>query len=492
MRLSGRHPRRSDGRGPARHPHAEGPAGRAGLEPLGRLRAQSGQALPIVIGFLIVFSIGVVTVAELSGAVGRDSARENSHDAALAAAESGTATALSVLSNATRPLDPATLPSSASPEVDGVDGGSVSWYGTLSGDTWTIRAKASIRNPAGGGDIVRSAQLQARVGSTAVNPAWSAAFANSSGCLNVTGSAEIRQPVYTRGSLCLDNAALVTGDSVDAEGTVQTLLSSSVGTSGSPIAGLHAAGGCRYGSIGSFVTPCGAGEHVYASSQDQLPAGLTKPPLDLDYWYANAAPGPSRACTTGSFPGGFDTDGTMNRSLPDVDLFASDYDCTVVASGTQVGRIAYTAGSPGTMVVDGTVFVDGNIVMSGAHDVRYSGRGTIYASGKIDLEGSERICAAWAAGCDAASWQPSTDMLVLVAGSSTDAPGFVVGGNAAFQGGVYAAGDYTETGSAQVQGPKVAEAMTLAAGIEPAYPAYTYLPPGAPMEKPVVTVNSWQ
>lgn len=54
---------------------------------MSRPQQQVGQALPIVIGFLIVFSIGVVTVAELSGFAGRDSKRENSDDAALAAAE---------------------------------------------------------------------------------------------------------------------------------------------------------------------------------------------------------------------------------------------------------------------------------------------------------------------------------------------------------------------------------------------------------------------
>jgi hypothetical protein len=454
-------------------------------------RRDSGQALPIVIGFLIVFSIAVVTVAELTSAVGRDSKRENSHDAALAAAEGATATALSVLSNATRPLDPATLPSSSSPEVDTVEGGSVSWYGTLSGDAWTVRAKASVRNPTGGGDLIRTVRLQARVGSTAVNPAWNVAFASSTGCLDVSGSALVQAPVYARGDLCLDGGAHVAGSPIDVEGTVQILASSAIGASGAPVPELHVSGGCRYGASGPFVTPCGPSEHVYASAQDQVAAGVVKPPADLAYWYKQAAPGPSRSCTSGSFPGGLDNDAAMNGSLGDVDLFASDYSCTVVVNGSTVGRIAYTAGSPGTLLVDGTVFVDGSIVMNGAHDVVYSGRGTIYASGRIELGGAVSLCGAWAGGCDAAGWQPATNMLVLVAGSATAAPGFAVSGSAAFQGGVYAVGDYAQSGAAVVQGPKVAETISLAGGVDAAYPAYAYLPPGAPMDKPVVTVNSW-
>jgi hypothetical protein len=453
---------------------------------------QLGQALPIVIGFLIVFSIGVVTVAELTGAVGRDSKRENSHDAALAAAESGTATALSVLSNATRPLDPSTLPSASSPQVDAVEGGSVSWFGTLSGDTWTVRARASVRNPTGGGDLIRTAQLQARVGSTATDPAWNFMFADSSGCLTLANSVVIAEPLYSRGSVCLGNSAQLVGSPVEVEGTVDTLSSSSIGTSGTPISGLHVGGGCRYGGSGSYVFPCGASEHVYASSQDQIPAGVSKPPVDLAYWYANAAPGPSQPCTTGTFPGGFDNDSAMNRSLPDVNLFASNYDCTVIVNGTQVGRIAYTAGNPGSLDIDGTVFFDGNIVMSGSQKVLYSGRGTIYASGKVDLQGSQQICGAWAAGCDFATWQPSTAMLILVAGSSTDTPGFNTGQSMQFQGGIYAVGDYAQGNSVKIQGPKIADSLTISGSSQATFPAYTFLPPGAPMEKPVVTVNSWR
>ena len=105
-----------------------------------------------------------------------------------------------------------------------------------------------------------------------------------------------------------------------------------------------------------------------------------------------------------------------------MNLFASDYDCTVTVGGVQVGRIAYTAATPGSFIIDGTVFFDGNIDMGGSQKVLYTGSGTIYASGYVDLHGSQQICGAWAAGCDFTGWQPATAMLVLVAGSSTDSP----------------------------------------------------------------------
>jgi hypothetical protein len=456
------------------------------------VRTQRGQALPMVIGFLLIFSLAVVVVAELSGSVGRDASRNNAHESALDIAEAGAANALSVLSNAPRPLDPAALPSAASPEVDTIENGTVSWFGSLSGDTWTVHAQASVPNPAGGGNLVRTVQIDARVGSTAVNPAWNGIFADAAGCLDLTNSVVVDEPLYTRGDLCLDNSAEVTGSPVTVEGTIQTRSSSSVGTGGSPVAELHAVGGCRYGASGPLDTPCGPADHVYATAQDQASGAVTKPPVDLAYWYAHAAPGPSQDCTSGSFPGGFDTDSTMNGSLADVNLFASDYDCTVTVNGTQVGRIAYTAGNPGSFVIDGTVFFDGNIVMSGSQKVLYSGRGTIYASGKIDLQGSQEICGAWAAGCDFATWDPSTAMLVLVAGSSTDSPGFNTGQSMEFQGGIYAVGDYAQGSSVQTQGPKIANSVALAGSSQASFPPYTYLPPGAPMAKPVITANSWR
>jgi hypothetical protein len=447
----------------------------------------------MALGMMLVFAIAIATVLWLSGSGEGNAKRENSRDAALSMAEAGVANALSLLSNSTQPLAPGALPAAGSPQIDAVDGGTVSWYGTLTGDTWRITAKSSVASPtAGSGAISRTVSVDARVGSTAVNPAWSYVFSDAGGCLDVGGSAQIAEPVYTRGDLCLSSSATVTGSPVQVEGTIETQDSASAGALGTPIAELHVAGGCRYGASGTFVTPCSASEHVYATAQDTTPAGISKPPIDLDFWYANAKPGPAQSCTSGSFPGGFDNDGSRNGSLPDVDLFASNYDCTVTVGATQVGRIAYTAGNPGTFFIDGTVFVDGKITMNGAATVDYSGRGTIYASDSISLDGSLQMCAARLAGdCDFASWDPGTEMLVLVSGSSA-ATGFAVTSSVEYQGGIYAATDYQQSSAAQVQGPKIARGLTLSGSSQAPWVPYAFLPPGAPMNQPVVVTAGWR
>jgi hypothetical protein len=445
----------------------------------------------MVLGMMLVFGISVATVLIATGAANRDTERENAHDVALTSAEGSIANGLSILANAPKPLDATALPSSASPQTDTIAGGTVSWYGSLSGDTWTITATSTVPNPAGGLAIKRTVSVRARVGSTAMNQAWNYIFSDASTCLSLTGSVIINEALYARGGLCTDNSVRVLGSPVRVEGNIQTNSSSTVGQSGTPIAELHVSGGCRNGTSGPFVFPCTATEHVYATSQDQVSGGVTKPPIDLAFWYAKAKPGPMQACTSGSFPGGFDGDTTMNRSRADVNLFASNYDCTVTIGGTQVGRIAYTSGNPGSLVIDGTVFFDGNIVMNGSQKVLVSGRGAIYSSGFISLAGSEQICGAWSGSCDFTTWDPGTTMLVWVAGTSTDAVGLSIGQSARIQGGFYAVTDYTQGNSSQVQGPRIANHVTLSGSSQAPLTPFTYLPPGAPMEQPKVTVGAW-
>ena len=455
---------------------------------MSRRHEERGQALVMAIGIIAVLSVVAVAVIAVSSQAGRGAKQENVRNDTLAVAEAGVANGLSVLANATNPLDPATLPASSSPEVDTVGSGTVSWYGTLSGDMWTIRARSSVPNPTGSGPLNHAVAVDVRVGSTDVNPAWNAIYSDAAGgCLTLNGTASVSEPLSARGDLCLDDSATLSGSPVNVGGTIQTTGSALVGAPGSPVAELHVAGGCRSGTSGPFSSPCTPGDGVYAAAQDASPVTLSKPPVDLDFWYANASPGPAHACTAGTFPGGFDNNGSIDQSRGIVNLFGpADYDC--VAGG---GRIAWTNGSPGTLVVQGAVFVDGDLDLSSGEHVLYSGRGTIYASGTVTIGGATELCAAGGSGCDFSGWAPATTMLVLVAGSSAS-PAFSVTGGARFQGGAYAVGDYDQDASAQVQGPRVADRVTIAGTTPGAWAPFTYLPPGTPMAPPKVVTAGWK
>jgi hypothetical protein len=260
-----------------------------------------------------------------------------------------------------------------------------------------------------------------------------------------------------RGNLCLQNSAQVSGGTLQVGGTVTIQNSATIGSAGSPITEAHIGGGCRLGS-GTLHNPCTSGDRVYSAVLDNQPAGLTKPPIDLAGWYQNAMPGPMHPCTTGSFPGGFDTDTTMNTTIASVDLTPSvPYDCRVTdAAGNLVGRIAWTPGSPGSLIVAGTIFFDGNIMMQNSVNAVYQGRATIYASGTITIQNSSLLCGV--AGCNS-SWNATQNLLALVAGSSTASTGFLIANASTFQGAVYAVNDYAEQNATTVWGPIISRQL---------------------------------
>ncbi len=89
-------------------------------------------------------------------------------------------------------------------------------------------------------------------------------------------------------------------------------MNGGIGTSGSPLTTATIVGGCTGGNPDPH--PCSSTDNVYATTISQTTAPLTKPTVDLANAYATAQPGPLNNCTTGSMPGGFDNDTTMNRS----------------------------------------------------------------------------------------------------------------------------------------------------------------------------------
>src|SRR3954453_2197732 len=99
------------------------------------LRSVRGQAMVISIIVMAALAIGVVAVMLDATSQQGATAREQSSQRALTLADAGVSDALSVLSNATNPLDPLSLPPSSSP----AEGGGISAYtAALVGTTWTI------------------------------------------------------------------------------------------------------------------------------------------------------------------------------------------------------------------------------------------------------------------------------------------------------------------------------------------------------------------
>ena len=435
------------------------------------LRDEGGIALISALGTLAVLTGLGASVVAYSSSNYRAAELSESDGVGGHLAEAGYNQAVALLSKNTKatPDGQATL-----------DGGTVSWKGVRTGDLWTITSTATVKNPTGAADLRRTVKGQVRIvidPNSSGNEAWNYVYADdTTTCTTLPNQVKIQTPFFVRGDLCLGNNSQITGSPLKVGGTVTVSQSASIGAPGAPLGEVHVGKGCFDHYLKTYVSPCSAdpvradGQRVYASQADANVGTITKPPVDLNKWYAEARPGPLGNCTEGSFPGGFDTNASTvkdvngnyvsrDRSLPQpVNLMpATAYDCVFKDGEHVLGRIAWTGGANGTLTVVGTIYFDGDIVLSNNAKGVYQGRGVIYASGRIEISNWTTLCGV--AECNEDAWDPNENLLVFVAGSSTDANGFYIKNNAKFQGAAYVVNDFREENSAIFQGPVIARQL---------------------------------
>jgi hypothetical protein len=207
--------------------------------------------------------------------------------------------------------------------------------------------------------------------------------------------------------------------------TVYYKVHSYIGTSGTPIANADVSGTCQLDTAAAH-SPCSATDNVYATSVTTTATDLTKPTIDLAYWYDNARPGPKHNCTTGSFPGGFDNDSTYNYSRVSVEVtpVGSSYTCQFKdATNTLVGEISWNH-TTHVLKIMGTIFFDGDFRFDDDGQlVNYQGRGIIYATG--DIEFDELVCAGGngTRNCitdGMQNWDPTQNMLIVLSGDDSE------------------------------------------------------------------------
>jgi hypothetical protein len=445
-----------------------------------RLKDDSGIALVMAIGIMMVLMIAGTAVVFYAGSNARSAEYSADEARAVNLGEAGMNYARAVLWNASDPTSPTSF--SGGPLT--LEGGTVTYSGAYDTGTqiWTLTGVGTYTNPTGGTAPVSrtvSSQVQVTTSST-FEPAWGYLFADTTSlCTLLKNSIEIDAPVYVRGDLCMENSAVIISELVRVRGKVDIKDSASIGTVADTVDQVEVGGdGCRYGGSGGHVSPCGTSQQVYRVNFSNAPPNILKPTVELDYWYTNAKPGPTTSCSAGySFPGSFDNGGGLNRSNPTQYLFPnSAYDCRVMSGATQLGRIAYTPGSPGTFIIDGVVFFDGKLELAGNRDVVYQGRGSIYATDEIKIQNFVTLCGI--AGCST-SWDPDTNLLAFVGGSTGDSS-ILVENNTTFQGAFYATNDYFQKNDVTVCGPVIAQELKIENNAENCYVPFSSLAPGMP------------
>ena len=113
------------------------------------LRAQEGITLIMAIGILGVLSLTGATLIYYSSSNARNASASKGRETAYTLAEAGIAQALSVLNSSLNPLTGSLLASTTLQ----LEGGSVTYSGTLSGETWTITATGTVAKAAANGRL---------------------------------------------------------------------------------------------------------------------------------------------------------------------------------------------------------------------------------------------------------------------------------------------------------------------------------------------------
>jgi hypothetical protein len=259
-------------------------------------------------------------------------------------------------------------------------------------------------------------------------------------------------------------------DHVQVQVWYQPPPTTTIGSAVTPLASVQVTGTCKYDTQAAH-SPCTDVDKVWANTIGTAPQNLSKPAVDLAYWYENAKPGPNHNCTTGSFPGGFDNNGNLDNSRggsAEVTPSNSSYTCQVHDSdGDLVGELSWDHVTQ-VLKIKGTIYIDGDFRFDDDGDIaHYQGRGIIYATD--DLEFDELVCAGGSGNTSCvdegmANWDPTQNMMIVLAGGDSE---YDQGGTqdqedpSGFQGLIYADGDCTVHENFHTSGPIVCDRILL-------------------------------
>jgi hypothetical protein len=493
--------------------------------------------LILAISIVAVLTVSTAATIQIVQSNQVSSNRERQATRALAIGEAGLDKAVAAVvtndPNATQPTGTTVASTSYT-----FDGGSGTFSATKQADgSWVGTATAVSPD----GKVTRKVETtvsphQTTTGS-AISPVYGYGFFMAdptADCTVVSGtgnsignSAKVSVPVYIASSLCLSGggAPLIANPATGPKITLYIGGKLQVSGNSSPIGQTSPAsarlskativGGCQVSFHGWKNVICsqqgdptsGTGSGVWADFYSSTPLSLAKPTVgttEANAAYQNAAPGPLNPCGTGSTVGSlrFDSAGNTTRdtSLGAVRLLqitgagttANNFDCRFYdASNNLIGRLAYTYGSPGSLVVQGKIFIDGNLTFTGNDTAVYSGNGTIYVNGTVSFSNGARLCgAAMVAGKCSGNWDPTANSLEIVAVNAANTnPGWNMAGDSEFEGIAYTNGRYVSGNSAWVQGPVIADSGQLSGDTK--FKAISAPPPGAPGASTLTTLTSW-
>jgi Tfp pilus assembly protein PilX len=478
-----------------------------------RLRDEGGFSLVFTMLTMLVTTVTLTAAIQYTTSNSRGSVRSKADQIAYSLAEAGLANGAAVLSKpSNNALDPAVLPSSepdsSNPAhanyISQYEGGTVKWWGVLTGHQWIMHGVGYVTDPTGKTQVVRreatsTIKIQPSLTQELNSNAWNFMFAKNTGsACDVTfeNSVSVDTSLYILGDLCFSNSAAVVkaaapditnlyvGEHIQFGGT------GSVGTAANKINQAQVGLGCRIGTSGAWTTPCSAATRVNATTILSGTIPGTGPTADFAFWYTNAKPGPNQACTTTTgTPPAFEGSpaGGMNNNAGSINLTpASSYSCKyydVPPNDTDLlGELSWN-NTTKKLTVRGAIYIDGSAYISNNTVNDYDGLATLYLSGTFRIDGNAQLCGGVAASnCDFTAWDPNTDNLGIIA-NGNDGSGYSVllQNSARLQGSIYATNAVLLENSTQYDGPMVAGTFKLENNIVThEFPTITSVPVGWP------------
>jgi hypothetical protein len=463
-----------------------------------RLSDEGGFSLVFTLLTILVTSVTLTAAIQYTTSNSRHSTRSKSDQIAYALAEAGLANGAAVLSKpSNNALDPNVLPSSEPDEnnpahanyISEYEGGTVKWWGVLTGHQWLMHGVGYVRDPTGRTTVVRrevtsTIRIMPSLEQDLNSNAWNFMFAkNTSGACDVTfeNSVQVDTSLFILGDLCFDNSAAVV-KAADPDVTniyvgehIQFLGTGSVGTSTNRINQAQVGLGCRIGSTGSYTTPCTAATRVNATTilSGTLPG--EGPTADFDFWYANSKPGPTQFCnganTTGMSATTFEAAGSTTRNttgpwtsfnLTPSSNYTCEYWDTQLEPDQKLGELSWNNATK-VLSIKGAIYIDGSAYISNNATNRYSGLGTLYLSGTFQIDGNSQLCGGVSGGnCDFENWDPNTNQFGIIAdGQNAEGYGISVLNSARLQASLYATDAVLLENQTVFDGPMVAGTFKL-------------------------------
>jgi Tfp pilus assembly protein PilV len=478
-----------------------------------QLRDEGGFSLVFTMLTMLVTTVTLTAAIQYTTSNSRTSVRSKADQIAYSLAEAGLANGAAVLSKpSNNALDPNVLPSSEPDEsnpahanyIARYEGGTVKWWGVLTGHQWIMHGVGYVTDPTGKTQVVRreatsTIKIQPSLKQELNSNAWNFMFAKdtANACdVTLTNSVSVDTSLFILGDLCFENSSAVV-KAADPDITniyvgehIQFAGSGSVGTAANKINQAQVGLGCRIGTSGAWTTPCSSATRVNATTILDGTLEGAGPTADFSFWYTNAKPGPTQACTTTTgTPPAFEGSpaGGLNNNAGTINLTpAASYSCKyydIPPNDTDLlGELSWN-NTTKKLTVRGAIYIDGSAVVSNNTVNEYDGLATLYLSGTFRIDGNAQLCGGIAASnCDFTAWDPNTDNLGIIAnGDDGSGNSIVLANSARMQGSLYATKAVDVGSFAQYDGPMVAGTFKLANNIVThEFPTINSVPVGWP------------